>query len=143
MYRLTVDDTSTPSTDIEALECVRRASRRPEPLPIERVKAGFLGRRVVRAMRRVLDMERQQSGKRVGDEERWDDIRERSMVGVWFRAWEVYLGEDGDIEFSNKYDELGCGFTRGRLLNGCSIFVSRAVNESLGLSARFYYIILR
>lgn len=81
MYRLTVDATSTPSTDIEALEWVRRASRRPGPLPIERVKAGFLGRRVVRVVRRVLDMERQQSGKRVGDEERWDNIWERSMVG--------------------------------------------------------------
>lgn len=74
MYRLTVDATSTPSTDIEALECERRASRRPEPLPIERVKAGFLGRRFVRVVRRVLDMERQQSGKRVGDGESWDDI---------------------------------------------------------------------
>jgi hypothetical protein len=80
MYRFTVEATSTPSTETAALECERRPSKRPEPLPIESVNAGFLGRRFVRAVRRVVDIERQQSGKRVGDEESWDEICERLMI---------------------------------------------------------------
>lgn len=82
MYRFTVEATSTPSTEIEALECERRPSRRPDPLPIESVNAGLLGRRFVRVVRRVVDMERQQSGNRVGFDDNWDESLERSIVGM-------------------------------------------------------------
>jgi hypothetical protein len=81
MYRLTVEATSTPSTDVVALVCERRPSKRPDPLPIESVNEGLLGRRFVRVVRRAVDMDRQQSGKRLGDEESWDEIWVRSMVG--------------------------------------------------------------
>lgn len=61
--------------------CDRRPSRRPDPLPIERVNAGLLGRMFVRVVRRVVDMERQQPGNRVGVEESRDESLEISMVG--------------------------------------------------------------
>jgi hypothetical protein len=32
---------------------------------------------------RLVDMERQQSGNRLGDEESWDESWVRSMVGFW------------------------------------------------------------
>lgn len=61
--------------------CERRRSKSPDPLPIESVNAGLLGRRFVRVVSRVVDMDRQQSGNRLGDEESWDEIWVRSMVG--------------------------------------------------------------
>lgn len=53
---------------------MRRVSRRPEPLPIERVKSGVLGRMEARWLRRGVDKARQQLGNAVGDAERLDDI---------------------------------------------------------------------
>lgn len=56
-------------------------SRRPEPLPIERVKSGVLGRMETRWLRRGVDRARQQLGNAVGDAERLDGSLGASMVG--------------------------------------------------------------
>lgn len=46
--------------------CSIRASRRPDPHPIDRVNAGILGRSHARWAIRVLEMDKQQFGKGVG-----------------------------------------------------------------------------
>lgn len=50
------------------------------PLPIERVKVGDLGRRVVRAVRRGVERERQQPGNWVGDVVNLFESSEGSML---------------------------------------------------------------
>lgn len=114
MYRLTVEATSTPSTESVALECERRPSKRPDPLPIESVNAGLSGRRFARVVSRVVDMDRQQSGNRMGDEESWDEIWVRSMVGfpctwglggICERRKDISNSGTSEIEFGRGFTE--------------------------------------
>lgn len=67
-----------------------RVSRRPEPLPIEMVKSGVLGRMEARWLRKGVDRARQQLGNAVGDTERLDDIWGVSMVGSIYST-EIYI----------------------------------------------------
>ncbi len=67
-----------------------RVSRRPEPLPIEMVKSGVLGRMEARWLRKGVDRARQQLGNAVGDTERSDDIWGVSMVGSIYST-EIYI----------------------------------------------------